>query len=316
VKVEGRWPGRVDDSGDPRDLIVGTMHRPAWLGRVPALAWVFVGLAALDGAFRTWDQTQSFEMSGTDIASLLESVVIGAAAMLLPAAMIVGRRGNGRAGSWLLQGGIALAAAELVRLFGRDVLNALAGPPSNDGAIALEIVLRGAAIQVPLVALQVAGLVQIGLGLLALAAPGRPLGRIVFTAVAAALVLMLVDDLLTIQAFASESAPDTLLLAYDVLGLVAGMAVLALWAWIASIGARRTGRTWRLVTAGALAVGLASGIRAFGDLVGITQALTDNALTVLIWFGLAASAAGAVGASVLLVAFGSGVARADGPAGA
>jgi hypothetical protein len=94
------------------------------------------------------------------------------------------------------------------------------------------------------------------------------------------------------------------------------MAVLALWAWIASIGARRTGRTWRLVTAGALAVGLASGIRAFGDLVGITQALTDNALTVLIWFGLAASAAGAVGASVLLVAFGSGVARADGPAGA
>lgn len=39
---------------------------------------------------------------------------------------------------------------------------------------------------------------------------------------------MPVDDLLTIQTFASESAPDTLLLTYDVLGLVAGMAVLAL----------------------------------------------------------------------------------------
>lgn len=167
MKVEGRRPGRIDDSEEPSNLIVGTMHPPAWLGPVPALAWVFVGLAALDVAFRTWDPAKSFEMSGTDIASLLESVVIGAAAMLLPAALIVGRRGNGRAGSWLLQGGIALAVAELVRLFGRDVLNALAGPPSNDGAITLEIVLRGLAVQVPLVALQVAGMVQIGLGLLA-----------------------------------------------------------------------------------------------------------------------------------------------------
>ena len=129
MKVEDRRPGRVDDSDDPRNLIVGTMHPPAWLGRVPAPAWVFVGLAALDVAFRTWDQTKSFEMSGTNIASLLESVVIGAAAMLLPAAMIVGRRGNGRAGSWLLQGGIALAAAELLLPCGAPPLRGGGGPP-------------------------------------------------------------------------------------------------------------------------------------------------------------------------------------------
>jgi hypothetical protein len=313
VKVEDRRPGRVDDSGDPGDLIVGTLHLPAWSGRVPAPAWVFVGLAALDVAFRTWDQIRSFEMSGTNIASLLESVVVGAAAMLLPAAMIIGRRANGRAGSWLLQGGIALATAELVRLFGRDVLNALAGPPSSD-VIALEIVARGLAVQVPLVALQGAGLVQIGLGLAALAAPGRPLGRLVFTAVAAALALVLVDDLLTIQTFAGQAAPDTLLLAYNELGLVAGLAVLALWAWLGSIGARRAGRTWRLVTIGALAIVLGFGIRAFGDLFGLSQALTDNELTILIWFGLAASAAAALGASVLLVAFASGFDLADGPA--
>ncbi len=314
MKVEDRRPGRVDESDDPRNLIVGTLHLPAWPARVPAPAWLFVGLAVLDVGFRTWNRIQSFELSGTDIAGLLESVVVGAAAMLLPAAMIIGRRANGRAGSWLLQGGIALAAAELVRLFGRDVLDALAGPPSNDGAIALEIVARGLAVQVPLVALQVAGLVQIGLGLVALAAPGRPLGRLVFMAVAGALALVLVDDLLTIQTFAGQAAPDTLLLAYNVLGLVAGLAVLALWVWLGLIGARRAGRTWRLVTIGALAIVFGFGIRAFGDLFGLSQALTDNELTILIWFGLAASAAAALGASVLLVAFASGFDRADGPA--
>ena len=133
MDLETGADGETAPASDPRDLIVGTIRPPDWLGRIPTFAWLFVALAAIGGAYRIWQVLRSGPdgISPTSLVFVLLSVVSGAATVLMPAAMLVGRRGLGRRGlgraaSWLLQGGIALAAAELLRLFGRDVVNAIA----------------------------------------------------------------------------------------------------------------------------------------------------------------------------------------------
>ena len=296
---------------DPSDLIVGTIRPPDWLGRIPTLARLFVALAAAGVAYLIWQAFRSGPdgISPTSLVFVLLSVVSSAATVLLPAAMLVGRRGLGRAGSWLLQGGIALATAELLRLFGRDIVNAIAGPPSIDADISSAIsshVVQSLAILVPVAFLRMFGLGKIGLGLGAIAAPSRSLGRVAFAVLAVLLAVVLVGDVLEIQVFKAESATDTLLLMYNVLVVVTVLVVLGLWAWVASIAARRDGAPWRAIVVGAVAVVLGNAIGAAGSLVALLQSGTDNAPTILTWTVLAAATVGAVGAAVLLVGFARG----------
>jgi hypothetical protein len=311
LDLETGADGETGPASDPRDLIVGTIRPPDWLGRIPTLAWLFVALAAIGVAYRIWQVFRSGPdgISPTSLVFVLLSVVSGAATVLMPAAMLVGRRGLGRAGSWLLQGGIALAAAELLRLFGRDVVNAIAGPLSIDAEISSAIsshVVQSLAILVPVALLWMFGLAKIGLGLGAIAAPSRSVGRAVFAVLAGSLAVVLVGDGLTIQTFAAASATDTLLLAYNLLVLVTVLVVLGLWAWVASIAARRDGRPWRSIVVGAVAIVLANGLGAAGLLVALVQAGADNAPTIMTWTTLAAAAVGAFGATVLVVGFARG----------
>lgn len=316
MDLETGADGETAPASDPRDLIVGTIRPPDWLGRIPTFAWLFVALAAIGGAYRIWQVLRSGPdgISPTSLVFVLLSVVSGAATVLMPAAMLVGRRGLGRRGlgraaSWLLQGGIALAAAELLRLFGRDVVNAIAGPPSIDAEISSAIsshVVQSLAILVPVALLRMFGLAKIGLGLGAIAAPSRSVGRAVFAVLAGSLAVVLVGDGLTIQTFAAASATDTLLLAYNLLVLVTALVVLGLWAWVASIAARRDGRPWRSIVVGAVAVVLGNALGAAGLLVALVQAGAGDAPTTLTWTTLVAAAVGAFGAAVLVVGFARG----------
>jgi hypothetical protein len=311
MDLETRADAETEPVFDPSDLIVGTRRPPDWLGPIPTLAWLFVALAAAGVAYLIWQAFRSGPdgISPTSLVFVLLSVVSCATTVLLPAAMLVGRRGLGRAGSWLLQGGIALATAELLRLFGRDVVNAIAGPPSIDADISSAIsshVVRSLAILVPVALLRMFGLAKIGLGLGAIAAPSRSLGRVAFAVLAVLLAMVLVGDVLEIQVFKAESATDTLLLMYNVLVVVTVLVVLGLWAWVASIAARRDGAPWRPIVVGAVAVVLGNGLGAAGSLVALQQAGTDNAPTILTWTVLAAATVGAVGAAVLLVGFARG----------
>jgi hypothetical protein len=311
VDLETRADGETGPVSDPRDLIVGTIRPPDLLGRIPTLAWLFVALAAIGVAYPIWQAFRSGPdgISPTSLAFVLLSVVSGAATVLLPAAMLVGRRRLGSAGSWLLQGGIALAAAELLWLFGRDVVNGIAGSSSIDAEIASAIsshVVQSLAILVPVALLRMFGLAKIGLGLGAIAAPSRSLGRVAFAVLAASLAVVLVGDGLEIQVSKAQSATDTLLLTYNLLVLVTVLVVLGLWAWVASIAARRDGAPWRSIVVGSVAVVLGNGLGATGLLVALLQAGTDNAPTILIWTVLAAATVGAVGAAVLLVGFAQG----------
>ena len=101
-------------------------------------------------------------MSPTILAFVLLTVVTGAATVLLPAAVVVGCRGLGRGGRWLLQGAVALAAAELFGLVAQDVLTAVAGPPTfdPDGGVPLasDFVVRQIAVQGSILVLRMFGL--------------------------------------------------------------------------------------------------------------------------------------------------------------
>jgi len=321
MDLETRADAETEPVFDPSDLIVGTIRPPDWLGRIPTFAWLFVALAAAGVAYLIWQAFRSGPdgISPTSLVFVLLSVVSCATTVLLPAAMLVGRRGLGRAGSWLLQGGIALATAELLRLFGRDVVNAIAGPPSIDADISSAIsshVVQSLAILVPVALLRMFGLAKIGLGLGAIAAPSRSLGRVAFAVLAVLLAVVLVGDVLEIQVFKAESATDTLLLMYNVLVVVTVLVVLGLWAWVASIAARRDGAPWRPIVVGAVAVVLGNGLGAAGSLVALLQSGTDNAPTILTWTVLAAATVGAVGAAVLLVGFARGFEPIDNEDGA
>lgn len=303
--------GQIEPVADPGDLIVGTIRPPSWLGRIPALGWVLIALAVLDGAYRIWDAPwTALGISPTNLASLVLSVVSGAAFVLLPAAILLGRHGPGRTGSWLLQGAVALAAAELLGLVGRNVLDIFSGPDLSGSGLfgAPDLLVRSMVVEVTVVVLRIFGLSRIGFSLRAIAAPTRPFGRILYAAPAAALAVLLFGDLLTIQV--SQAAPATvaeaILLGYNLLILVAGAVVLVLWAWIASLAYRQDGRTWRWIMFGAGAIALASMVVAIGWIVAFQRADTDEAQTILTWFGLAAGAIRTLGVVFLALGLARG----------
>jgi hypothetical protein len=222
---------------------------------------------------------------------------------------VIGRPRLGQPGSWLLQGAIALAVAELVGLLGNRVIAAIAGPDFADlGFDVPEFLVRSALVGVSTVLIQIAGLARMGLGLRAIAASTRPVGRILFAAPAAALAVLLLADLLTIEVsrLAPATTGEAILLAYNVLILLTGPVVLVLWAWIVSIASRREGRPWRWITAGALAMVIAFVVSAMGWIVTIQWTDTTETLTILTWFGLAAGAIQALGAVFLVLGFARG----------
>jgi hypothetical protein len=302
--------GDSDDPGDPNDLIVGTMEPPDWLAWIPALAWLFLGLAIFDVAYRLWRVRFGLDSaSPTNLTYLLASVITGAATVLLPAAVVVGSRGLGRAGRWLLQGAAALAAAELFGIVAQDVLAGLAGSAQDNseaGSFANDYAVRLLVVQVPFLVLRMFGLAKIGLGLGSIAEPTRPLGRIVWALILGTLATILVTSGVTLQLVWAGAISDTPLLAYDLFVVAAGLIVAGLWGWVASIAARRYGRPWRTIVAAALAILLGSGIQALGGLLALERAGTDDALTILTWSALVASAFGAFGAVTLVFAFARG----------
>ncbi|MEO8229325.1 MAG: hypothetical protein ABI628_06125 [Chloroflexota bacterium] len=282
-------------------MIVGTIRIPPWMGRLPPVVWVFVALAILDSAYRIWQGPISL----TDATSLVLSVIGGAAFVLLPAAILLGPGGAGRT-SWIFQGALALAGAEILGLVGRDVLDVFAHPDLDISATAPDSLLRSMVVEISVALLRIFGLSRIGFGLRAIAGPARPFGRILYAAPAAALAVLLFADLLTIQV--SQAAPatgrDAVVLGYNLLILVAGAITLVLWAWIASLAYRQDGQTWRLTMIGAGAIALASVIIAIGWIVAFLRA--DWAPMILTWFGLTASAVRVLGAVSLVLGLGRG----------
>ena len=307
-----RTHGENGLASDPKDLIVGTIRPPSWLERIPAPAWLFVGLAVFDAAYRIWQGPflgrDDFSLSNA--ASFILSVVAGAATVLLPAAVLVGRRRNGLAESRLLQGAVALAAAELVGLVGRDVVDLVAGPSSLEletPAGMSDFVARVAVIQIPVLLLRIFGLARIGLGLRAISAPSRPPARIVLVIVAGSFAATLLGLGWSIQTFQAQAAAYPLLLTYNLLVVALGLVVFGLWAWIASVAARRESPAWRWMVLGSLAIVLALGLAHLGSILAFIQGGTENAQTILTWFGLAASAVDTLGAVFLVVGFARGL---------
>ena len=306
-----RTHGENGSASDPEDLIVGTIRPPSWLERIPAPAWLFVGLAVFDAAFRIWQgPLLRRDISLSNVASLFLSVVAGAATVLLPAAVLVGRRSRGLAESRLLQGAVALAAAELVGLVGRDVVDLVAGPSSLDldtSAGMSDFVARVAVVQIPVFLLRIFGLAKIGLGLGAMSAPSRPSSRIVLGIAAGSFAATLLGLGRSIPTLQAQAATYPLLLAYNLLGVALGLVVLGLWSWIAWVAARRSGPAWRWIFLGSLAIVLAYGLVQLASTLAYARVGTDDAQTILTWFGLAASAVGTLGAVFLVVGFARGL---------
>jgi hypothetical protein len=276
------------------------------------MAWLFIAVATIDGAYRfslDWP-AWPVEASAMDLARVALSVVGAAGEVLLPAAILLGCRGLGRAGSWLLQGATALAAAELVAFFGHRLLATGVGPDANGGGLfgVPDYITGSMALQVPVVILEIFGLTRIGLALRVLAGPSRPQRRILFAAPAAALAVLLLADLLTIQVseIAPATAGDAISLAYSLLLLVIGAIVLVLWAWIASLAFRQHGRAWRWIAIGAGAIALASVVDAIGWTVVLQRQNPADIPTIPVWFGFAASLARTTGAVSLVLGFGRG----------
>lgn len=304
----------LEDGGaaaDPSDLIVGTIEPPAWLGRIPALAWLFVGLAVFDAGYRVWiELDRGAGTSPTNVVYLALSVVRGAAIVLLPAAMLIGRKGLGRGESWMFQGAVALVVAELIDLVGRRVIDAVVGPQildtGGDDTFVVNFVLESLVVAVPVAILTFFGLAKVGLGLDAIRGPDRPIGRIVVGVLAASLAVILVGDVVTIQNLRADSTQASVLVAYNLLVVVIGLLVAALWAWVATIAARRAGPPWPWLWIGAVAPVLQAAIGTAGLLLALQVVATGNALTVVEWFGIAAIAVSAFGAILLLAGFGRG----------
>lgn len=313
---------QLEPVADPSELIVGTIGAPPWLETISTRAWLFIVLAALDVAYRVLREApwSAVDVPPTAVAGLALSVVGGAATVLLPVAILVGRLSFDRAGSWLLQGAVALAAAELLRLAGRGVLDFIVGPASFDSSVfgAEDLLVRSVVITVPAMVLEIFGIARIGLGLRMIAVPTRMFSRIQFAAPAAALAVLLLADLLTIQVTQAQpgSLADALALAYNLLILVAGAVVFVLWAWIATLAYRHDARPWRWIMVGAGAIAIGTVIRAVGWIAGVQWVGPDDAQSILTWFGLAATAAEALGAVLLVVGLARGFEPIDAADGA
>jgi hypothetical protein len=109
----------MDEPADRSDLIVGTMRPPAWVTRIPPLAWPFLVLAVVGGWLRVLGPGSPFLLDSqtTMLPVGVAGLVIGIASLLLPVAVLVGpTRGESRRA--LLFGAVALALGEVLSLLG------------------------------------------------------------------------------------------------------------------------------------------------------------------------------------------------------
>jgi hypothetical protein len=295
------------DADDARDLIVRTMSAPGWLRRIPTAVWVVIAFVAFDVAYQVWAHRTSdlSSISPRTLLSLGAAVVGGAATVLLPAAVMVGCKDLGRSRSWLLQGAIALAAAELIGLVGRDVLEAIGWPSPSESPMD-DFIFRLLVVQVPVLLLQAFGVVRIGLGLGSIAAPSRRVAWPWIVAVVGSFAALLVVDVRTVTGFSTTAGESsTLLVAYDAFVMVGNAILLGLWAWIVTIGARRRGPPWTWIAVAGLLVILGSAGWSLGTIVAV-QVGGDNAVEILNWFALAGTVSSALGVFLLALAFAHG----------
>ncbi len=299
-----REPGvRLPDDQDPANLIVGTLRVPVWVGRVPRATWIFLALAALDAASRITRGLQVADLPPTTIAIELLGIVSGVALVLLPAAVLRGGRAPGRLDPALLQGAIALAAAELVGQLGPGVARAAIGLQNDDPN---SNILQSLAIQVPFLLLTGFGLLRLGLALVPPGGPRRPFRRAILTFGATTVALTLVANRGVFDGIGAGSGSE-LLVPYNLLITAANIAIIGLWTWLASIAVRRDDRPWQLIAMGSLAIVLADAIRPLGYLIGSAQAFAYDVDTILTLVALAAGAVLAVGSVALAAGFASGL---------
>ncbi len=298
-------------AGDASDLIVGTMGAPGWLRRIPTAVWVIVAFVIFDGAYQVWVlRTSDLDsISPRLLLSLGAAVVGGAATVMLPAAVLVGCKDLGRSRSWLLQGAIALAAADLLGLLGRDLLTAIGWPSPSDSP-ADDFIVRLLVVGIAVSLLQAFGVVRIGLGLESVAPASRRIAWPWIAAVVGSFAVVLAVDFRSVSGFSTTAGEGSVLLVpYDLLRIVVNVIILGLWAWIVMIAARRHGPPWTWIAAAGLLVIFGSAGWALGTIV--ASQVGDNAVEILNWSGLVGALVSALGAVVLAFAFLRGFAPDD-----
>ncbi len=104
---------------DPHDLIVGTVHAPDWLRRIPLVGWLFAALAVLGAAIELLRHGPLVGPTGLTTVNLIDvvagSVFVGAI-VALPAGVLVGRSRATRMDDRLYRGAVVLALATLLGL--------------------------------------------------------------------------------------------------------------------------------------------------------------------------------------------------------
>ena len=116
------WESPVPDPKDERkaeDLIVGTITAPAWLHRIPGLAWLLIGLAIVSAAIELIQTGPLVEPSGIQplrLVGVVSAMIFSGAMVALPAAVLLGRDTAWRGPDWLLRGAVVLALARLAGL--------------------------------------------------------------------------------------------------------------------------------------------------------------------------------------------------------
>lgn len=320
---------------DDDDGVVGALTLPAWLFHIPGPAWLFIALATIDIAIHASLRAADFGPFGptpTQLLAAAPQLVDAAAAVSLPAAVLIGRRDLGSAGRLLLTGALVISAAELLGLAWTVAFRAifLEGSMAEPGSGT-----------VPLATAQtVYGLVRLilaigGPGVLLLALRGLRAGRgstrqgrvgasIVAVGVGIAVLQVCAELLGVVQIGGPAQGVQTLL----VLSAFGSAAVTTAWAlmaraafdgWASSEG---NGAAWALATSGTIAilgtqfgiavVSLALELGQLGvaqgkePMDGFTTAIIGGTGTVTGFFG-------AIGMPLLLVAFARGLEPAPAP---
>jgi len=116
---QARFVGPQSAPEPDDDGVVGALTLPAWVFRIPGPAWLFIALAAVDVAISASLRAATFGPFGptpTQLLGAAPQLVGAAAAVLLPAAVLIGRREPGPASRLLLTGAVVVSAGELLGL--------------------------------------------------------------------------------------------------------------------------------------------------------------------------------------------------------
>lgn len=311
----------MDEPVDRSDLIVGTMRPPAWVSRVPLLAWLLLAAATVDVWLRLAGPTAPLVLgSQTDALPLtLAATVLAVSALLVPVAVLLGPA-TGEVRRVLLFGALALALGEVLQVVDQvgPIFGALPGP--DDATQPDALTTAGAVIRALLVVAAPGGILA---GLRWAREPidaGRPspAARLILLAgllAAAVQIVILVTQV--IPTFAGLGVPALLLFVVPAVASVAGG---LLWIGIAAtavgvadaVGDRRD---WRRLARGTgiLAAGqvAAVGVVALASL--FTPGVESQSLwTLLYGVILAVEAAGML---LLVHALATGPRPAERPSG-